>query len=139
MYIKAHVFSPISAHFIPPPLHHNVKGSIGTVLHTSNLLAMHMHVQLHTYSLVPRLGKYAAENRIISVDSEKAYIHRSLSVKAQLLHHKLTIVKIGKFNPLSAVSVYIRSTLVNRHRGERIYTLILVFIAYRMLTRLTGF
>ena len=44
-----------------------------------------------------------------------------------------------KFNPLSAVSVYIRSTLVNRHRGERIYTLILVFIAYRMLTRLTSF
>ena len=42
-------------------------------------------------------------------------------------------------NPLSAVSVYIRSTLVNLHRGERIYTLILVFIAYRMLTRLTSF
>ena len=38
--------------------------------------------------------------------------------------------------PLSAVSVYIRSTFVNRHRGERIYTLILVFIAYRMQTRL---
>ena len=41
--------------------------------------------------------------------------------------------------PLSTASVYIHSLLVNRHRGEHIYMLILVFISYRMLTRQQAF
>ena len=43
------------------------------------------------------------------------------------------------FNPLTMPSVYIHSMLANPRRRERIYTLILVFIAYRMLTWLTSF
>ena len=73
----------------------------------------------------------------------------AVNIKNVLLYWRLNVPSVFKeltlprfprvFNPLNAASVCIRSTLVNPHRGERIYTLIVVFIAYRMLTWLINF